>query len=120
MVRYEAHTMAIASLFEGVATIIVRESVKDPITKVMTPQEVEKETFPCRLSFTKNKVEEKEHTWDTERTMTLFVGPKVVIPIGSKIKAIQAGAEFHLQASGLPAVYGSHREYPVSEFSGWL
>ena len=56
---YELHTQAIQSLFEGKATVTVKESYKDPVTKVTkTRENVIYTEIPCRLSYGSNSTKE--------------------------------------------------------------
>ena len=116
---YELHTQAIQSLFEGKATVTVKESYKDPVTKVTkTRENVIYTDLPCRLSYGPSST--KEGLGDQAGiSVTLFTAYDVVIPRGSTITVTQAGTTEVFNRSGIPKVYRSHREYPLQAVEEW-
>ena len=116
---YGLHTQAIQSLFEGKATVTVKESYKDPVTKVTKTREntvyVE---IPCRLSYGSTSTKEGLGN-QASAAVTLFTAYDIVIPKGSTITVTQAGTTEIFNRSGLPKVYRSHREYPIQSVEEW-
>lgn len=107
------------SLYEGKANIIVRESVKNPITKVTELVErTIQENVPCRLSFSASKLEDEGFVISSQSVFTLFVSPEVDIPISSKIEVTQNGKSYTLSNSKVKA-YKTHNEYICTEFIRW-
>ena len=116
---YELHTQAIHSLFEGKATVTVKESYKDPVTKVTkTRENVVYTDLPCRLSYGSNSTKEGLGDQATA-AVTLFTAYDVVIPRGSIVTVAQAGTTEVFSRSGIPKVYRSHREYPLQAVEEW-
>lgn len=116
---YELHTQAIQLLFEGKATVTVKESYKDPVTKVTkTRENVIYTEIPCRLSYGSSST--KEGLGDqAAAAVTLFTACDVVIPRGSIVTVAQAGTTEVFSRSGIPKVYRSHREYPLQAVEEW-
>lgn len=107
------------SLYEGKANIIVRESVKNPITKVTELVErTIQENVPCRLSFSTAKLEDEGLVVSSQSVFTLFVSPDVDIPISSKILVVQNGKSYTLSNSKVKS-YKTHNEYICTEFIRW-
>lgn len=111
---------SLQKLHEGVATVIVRRSEKNPITKVEEVKESELySAISCRLSFGGTKNEAEHLAVNTSGSMTLFVGPEIVIPENSKILVTQHGIQFSL-TNGKIKPYSTHNEYEVSFFERWI
>ncbi len=106
-------------MFTGQGKLIIREPVKNPITKVTELKEISQEEFKCRISFEKGNSEEDYGAVKAYRYMILFTPNNFIIPEGSKIIVNQNNQEFILSNSGIPAVYPTHREYPVVEWVKW-
>ena len=116
---YELHTQASQSLCEGKATVTVKESYKDTVTKVTkTRESVIYADIPCRLSYGSSSTKE----WLGDQAVaavTLFTAYDIVIPRGSIVTVTQAGTTEVFNRSGIPKVYRSHREYPLQSVEEW-
>lgn len=112
---------AIQSLWDGRATVTVREGVYNPSNGRTEPREVDKVTDAlCRISFDSVKsTEAYESAATASQTITLFIDPSVDIPEGSKITVIQNGAAGVYERSGKPAMYSCHQQVPLELFKGW-
>lgn len=110
---------AIENLYTGVASVVVRESVKNPTTKVTEFKEkTVYENIACRLSFYSAKNNKGEFVTESESGFTLFIAPEINIPINSKITVIQNGYTYSLMNARLKS-YSTHNEYSCVEFVRW-
>lgn len=109
------------SLYDGCAVVSEYQSIKDPETGITRQQEVVVfEDLPCRLSYaTVTEVSQTEGAAVTAQAVKLFCSPEIGIKAGSKIAVTQAGKEQVYQCSGVPAVYFTHQEIPLSLFERW-
>lgn len=115
----KAYRKAIETLYTGVANVIVRETIKNPVTKVNELKEkAVYEDIPCRLSFSSAKNNEEEFVTSGENTFVLFVAPEINIPINSKIIVTQNNYEYRLLNAKVKS-YATHNEYICSEFVRW-
>lgn len=107
------------SLYKGKANIIVRESVRNPITKVTELVErTIQENVPCRLSFSTSKLEDEGLVTSSQSVFTLFIGPEIDTPISSKIEVTQNGKSYEITNSKVKS-YKTHNEYICTEFVRW-
>lgn len=115
-----AYRKAIESLYTGLLTAVIRETSRDPITKVSGLKEkTVYEDIPCRLSFSNAKNLEEGKVMVNENQMTLFTGPEVDIKTNSKITVKQNGYTYTLTNANKKS-YASHNEYSCEEFVRWL
>ena len=121
MVMPKGYKKAIQSLWDGRATITVREGVLDERTGRTEPVErVTASELPCRISFTTVKsTEPDEEAARVAQTVTLYIDPSVVIPEGSKITVTQNQVTTDYERSGKAAVYTDHQEVPLELWEGW-
>ena len=121
MVIPKGYNKAIQSLWDGRATITVREGVLDERTGRTEPVErVTASELPCRISFTTVKsTEPDEEAARVAQTVTLYIDPYVVIPEGSKITVTQNQVTTDYERSGKAAVYTDHQEVPLELWEGW-
>ena len=121
MVIPKGYNKAIQSLWDGRATITVREGVLDERTGRTEPVErVTASELPCRISFaTVKSTEPDEEAARVAQTVTLYIDPSVVIPEGSKITVTQNKVTRDYERSGTPAVYTVHQEVPLELWEGW-
>ena len=117
----QGYTRAIKSLWAGLCTVTVRQSMTDEHTGRAVASEVDTYTDePCRISFdTVTTPELTDNAARTGQRITLFIDPTVSIPPGSKITVTQNGVTGVYEQSGVPAVYTSHKEIPLELFKGW-
>ena len=115
-----AYRKAIESLYTGLLTAVVRETERDPVTKVSGLKEkIVYEDIPCRLSFSNAKNLEEGKVMVNENQMTLFTCPEVDIKTNSKITVKQNGYTYTLTNANKKS-YASHNEYSCEEFVRWL
>ena len=121
MVMPKGYKKAIQSLWDGRATITVREGVLDERTGRTEPVErVTASELPCRVSFaTVKSTEPDEEAARVAQTVTLYIDPSVVIPEGSKITVTQNQVTTDYERSGKAAVYTDHQEVPLELWEGW-
>ena len=120
MVIPKGYKKAIQSLWDGRATITVREGMLDERTGRTEPVErVTAWSIPCRISFaTVKSTEPDEEAARVAQTVTLYIDPSVDIPEGSKITVTQNCVTRDYERSGTPAVYTAHQEVPLELFRG--
>ena len=111
---------ALERLYKGTCTIAEFQSVKDPVTKITSKQEVNVLTnHPCRLSFKNISSTSAGDAATVNQIVTLFIAPEIVIKAGSKITVTQNGVTTAYTRSGQPAVYSNHQEVILQLFKGW-
>ena len=106
---------AIESLYDGRA--IIEEARKRKNEKNVTVSEwaVVAEDIPCRVSYKTLSAAEKSDMADTiTQAITLFTAPNIDVKPGSRITVRQRGREMKFSCSGIPAVYDSHQEIPLT------
>lgn len=111
---------AFESLYIGLAAVVVRESIKNPITKVT--ELMERTIYAelrCRLSFSTAKLEDVGNVVGAQTVFTLFTNPEIDIPISSKIVVFQNGNTYSLSNSKVKS-YVTHNEYSCTEFVRWV
>ena len=103
---------AIEQLYDDVATIIGFENIKNPITKETISRTcILHQDVPCHVSFGRlNYASSNEPAEKYEQTITLFCSPDIDVPPGSRIEFTRGSKPYLFEASGNPAVYGSHQE----------
>ena len=119
MVIPKGYKKAIQSLWDGRATITVREGVLDERTGRTEPVErVTASELPCRISFaTVKSTEPDEEAARVAQTVTLYIDPSVVIPEGSKITVTQNQVTADYERSGKAAAHPSHSSSGTSWWS---
>lgn len=112
---------ALESTYEGVATVVEHQKVKDKSTKLTSHEDVVVlEGQPCRLSFTSiAAVVQGETAASAKQTVKLFISPDILIKPGSKITITQSGMTADYTYSGVPAVYETHQEIVLELFKEW-
>lgn len=117
-----AYKKAVQGLWDGRASITVREGVLTPANGRTEPEErVLAEELPCRVSYkTIRTTETEEEAAKAVQSVTLFIDPSVNIPEGSKITVTQKGVTRDYERSGKAAVYSCHQEVPLSLWDGWV
>lgn len=115
-----AYRKAIESLYTGVFTAVVRETSRNPGTKVSgLKEQTVYEDIPCRLSFSTAQVLKEDKVMADENQMTLFTGPEIDIKANSKITVKQNGYTYTITNANKKS-YASHNEYSCIEFLRWL
>ena len=121
MVKQERYKTAVQSIWKGRAAITVLEGVLNPANgrTEPTPRTLA-EGVPCRLSYTTVKATEpSEGGAVAAQAVTLYTGPNLDIPEGSRVTVTQNGVTRDYERSGTPAVYTAHQEVPLQLFRGW-
>ena len=121
MVIPKGYKKAIQSLWDGRATITVREGAlnedngrTEPVERVLV------EGAACRISHkTITPTEPSEEAAKAVQSVTLYIDPDQVIPEGSKITVTQNKVTRDYERSGTPAVYTDHQEVPLELWKGW-
>lgn len=115
-----AYRKAIESLYTGLLTAVVRETARDPVTKVSGLKEkTVYEDIPCRLSFSNAENLQEEKVMASENIITLFTSPEIDIKANSKITVKQNGYTYTITNANKKS-YASHNEYSCTEFLRWL
>ena len=109
------------AMYEGTCTVIERQHIKDPVTKIKRQEErVVLEGQPCRLSFEKvSAAAQTETAAAVSQGVKMFLPPEISIKPGSKVLVRQNGACGVYAASGEPAVYQTHQEIMLELFKEW-
>ena len=72
---------------------------------------------PCRVSYKTITPAGRSDTVDsTAQTITLFTAPDIDIKPGSRIVVTQCGRTMRFSCAGIPAVYESHQEIPLTRW----
>ena len=121
MVTLEHYKAAVQRLWNGRATITVRDRVLNPVNGRTEPVErVLVEGVACRISHkTVTATEPSEEAAKVVQSVTLYIDPSVDIPEGSKITVTQNKVTRDYERSGTPAVYTVHQEVPLDLWEGW-
>lgn len=109
------------STYNGVATVIEHQKVKDEKTHVISYEDVTVlEGQACKLSYSSiNTVIQSKSAANVTQTIKLFISPDITIKPGSKIVITQAGVTNAYTYSGVPAVYETHQEIMLDYFKEW-
>jgi hypothetical protein len=112
---------ALESTYDGVATVIEHQKVRNEKTKLTEYEDVTVlEGQPCKLSFSSiAAVIQSESAASTTQTTKLFISPDIKIKPGSKITVTQSGVTNDYTYSGVPAVYQTHQEIMLDFFKDW-
>lgn len=112
---------AIESMYKSKCNVAEYKSIKNPVTKITSKQEVVTlENQPCRLSFkniTSTSVSDGAAT--VSQVIKLFISPDIKVNAGSKITVTQNGITTAYKSSGQPAIYTNHQEIVLELFEGW-
>lgn len=106
---------AVERLYDGIATIEEARKRKNEKNVTVSVWAVVAEEIPCRVSYKTLSAAEKSDTADTiAMAITLFTAPDIDVLPGSRITVRQRGREMTFSSSGIPAVYDSHQEIPMT------
>ena len=71
----------------------------------------------CRVSYKNITPAGRSDTVDsTAQTITLFTAPDIDIKPGSRVTVTQRGRTMRFSCAGIPAVYESHQEIPLTRW----
>lgn len=111
---------AIESMYKGRCNIFEYKTVKDPITKISSPQEVlVHENIPCKLSYEKINSTNQSGAAQVSMSTKLFISPNISIKAGSKIVVTQNGVTTAFSNSGEPGRFTNHQEIMLELFERW-
>lgn len=106
---------AVARLYDGRATIEALRKEKKPNHITASSWTVVAEDVPCRVSYKTLTATARADTVDAiAQAITLFMAPDVEVKPGSRITVAQRGRVMRFSCSGIPAVYDSHQEIPLT------
>lgn len=109
------------STYNGAATVIEHQKVKDEKTHVTSYEDITVlEGQPCKLSYSSiNTVIQSKSAANATQTIKLFISPDITIKPGSKIVVTQADVTHAYTYSGVPAIYETHQEIMLDYFKEW-
>lgn len=112
---------AIEKLYTGRCTVIVRQDIKDPVTKITSQQEIPVlEDLPCRLSHERLAAAGTASPAALiAQSIKVFMAPEIAVPPGSKLVITQNAVTEEYANSGKPAVYATHQEITLNLFERW-
>lgn len=117
----KAARQAIESTYDGVATIIEHQKIKDETSKLTNFEDrIVLENQPCKLSFKNlSTAKQGESAAAITQTIELLISPDITIKPNSKIIVTQAGVTADYTYSGIPAVYDTHQQIILDLFTEW-
>ena len=115
----QAARKALESTYEGRATVVEYQKVKDEWGMTNFQEVTVLENQPCKLSFETLTSSNGDPVATVSQSVKLFLSPDVVIKAGSKIIVTQNGRTTEYSNSGVPAVYPTHQEIMLTLFEGW-
>lgn len=111
---------ALERMYQGRATVIEYQKVKDEWGMTNFQEVTVLEDQPCKLSFeTLTSTSGGDQVATVSQSVKLFISPDMVIKAGSKIIVTQHGRTTEYSNSGVPAVYPTHQEIMLTLFEGW-
>lgn len=106
---------AVENLYDGTATIEEVRKHKNDKNVTVAEWSVVATDLPCRVSYKTLSPAAGADTADTiAQAITLFTSPDIVVSPGSRITVRQRGRDMTCSSSGIPAVYDSHQEIPMT------
>ena len=108
---------AVERLYDGRMT--VEEARKEKNAKNITALvwSAVIEDVPCRVSYKTVAPAGRSDTVDSiAQTITLFTAPDIDIKPGSRMIVVQRGHTMRFSCAGVPAVYESHQEVPLTRW----
>lgn len=115
----QAARKALESTYEGRATVVEYQKIKDEYGLTSFQEVTVLEDQPCKLSFETLTSSTGDPVATVSQSVKLFISPDVVIKAGSKIIVTQHGRTTEYSNSGVPAVYPTHQEIMLTLFEGW-
>ena len=108
---------AVKHLYDGRMT--VEEARKEKNAKNITTLvwSAVIEDVPCRVSYKTVTPAGRSDTVDSiAQAITLFTVPNIDIKPGSRVTVTQRGRTMRFSCAGIPAVYESHQEIPLTRW----
>ena len=111
---------ALERLWKDRCKVIVRQGVRDPVTKITSfIEEVLVDNQPCKLSFERLTSTNGEPVAAVTQAVKLFLSQEVSIPPGSKISVTRGDLVTDYTQSGQPGVFTHHQEIQLELFKRW-
>lgn len=115
----EAVRRQLERLYRDTCTVISYEPETDGETGITKTAEKTLYTdLPCRLSFSSSPAVSDGMAPGISQSVKLFVSPEAEIPPGCRIEVNRCGQIRKYKASGVPAVYPTHREITLHLYEG--
>ena len=106
---------AVERLYDGIATIEEARKRKNEKNIMVSEWVAVATDLPCRVSYKTLSPAAGSDTADTiAQAITLFTSPDIIVSPGSRITVRQRGRDMKFSSSGIPAVYDSHQEIPMT------
>ena len=100
---FSRHNLFVGGVVAGVGVLYVWKAVAQDI--------------PCRVSYKTVAPAGRSDTVDSiAQAITLFTAPDIDIKPGSRVTVTQRGRMMRFSCSGVPAVYESHQEVPLTRW----
>lgn len=113
---------ATESLYTGLCSVYVLDTVRNPDTKQSVQTEkLLFENQACRVSFESNNTTAKSNdtVYEKPQSIKLFIAPELDVTPGSKIVVTQNGRTTTYKSSGVPRVYITHQEIELELSERW-
>ncbi len=106
-------------LWTGVCSIIQLKAIENLESgRMEKSEEVIFDAVPCLL-ISSTKSATRGNVSEVYSSATLIIDSSVQVPEGSKITVCQNGYTADYAFSGIPKVYRSHKEIPLTLFRRW-
>lgn len=110
---------SIQSFYTGLATVEIKESIKDENGKIRPVVKVEYEDLPCRLSHESKNPSTGYERNTVSQTIMLFLDNEPEIPAGAKITVLQDGVKNVYGCASEPNVFETHQEIELVLWEDW-
>lgn len=113
---------ALERMYQGRATVIEYQKVKDEYGMTNFQEVTVLEDQPCKLSFETLNSTDGDHVATVAQSVKLFISPDVEIPAGCKIVVTRFNdleRTFTYSRSGEPGIFTNHQEIMLEPFKGY-
>lgn len=108
---------AVERLYDGRATVEEARKEKNPKNITALVWSAVARDVPCRVSYKTLAPAGQSDTADSiAQAITLFTAPDIDIKPGSRVIVVQRGYTMRFSCAGIPAVYESHQEVPLTRW----
>ena len=108
---------SVERLYDGWATVEEARKEKNPKNITALVWSAVAQDVPCRVSYKTVAPAGRSDTVDSiAQAITLFTAPEIDIKPGSRVTVTQRGRTMRFACSGIPAVYESHQEVPLTRW----
>lgn len=102
---------AIESLYTDTCDIYVSENYVKDNGATGQRDKLISEGIPCRVSYGSSPANNQTETAATmQQAVKLFIAPEINIPEGCRIRITRQNRVIEYKASGVPALYSTHKE----------